>query len=110
MKITILVLIAVLIIGGSIIAYGFVINQENVEIKENPTPYEKLKIYKDELEKINQYNQNILKDLESKIANSDDVNLEQLRGEIQVLKRVIDENKAELDQVIQKLSKMQSNP
>jgi len=52
----------------------------------------------------------ILEDLQQQIADSDDVNLEQLREEIDVLKRVISDNKAELEQVIQRLSKMKSNP
>lgn len=66
--------------------------------------------YKEELEKINQYNQQLLSELEDKMANSDDVNLEQLKQEIEVLKRVISDNKAELEQVIKKLSTTESKP
>lgn len=84
-------------------------NQANTEIEEL-SPYEKLQTYKEELEKINQYNQKILGELEQKITNSDDEHLEQLNKEIDVLKRVIKDNKAELDQIIQKLSEMNSNP
>lgn len=107
MRLTIIVLITALIIGGSVIGFGFLTNQENPEI-EKISPYEKLQNYKEELEKINQYNQKILGELEQKITNSGGENLEQLNKEIEVLKRVISDNKAELDQVIQKLSKMES--
>ena len=44
------------------------------------------------------------------MANIDDVHLEQLNQEIEVLKRVINDNKAELEQVIKKLSTMESKP
>ncbi len=66
--------------------------------------------YKNELEKINQYNQKILNELENEIKNSDDVNINQINNEIEVLKRVIDENKSELEQIIIKLSQIEENP
>jgi hypothetical protein len=44
------------------------------------------------------------------MANSDDVHLEQLNQEIEVLKRIINDNKAELEQVIKKLSTTESKP
>lgn len=109
LRLSIIILIAVVAIGGSVIVYGFMINQENYII-EQMTPYEKLQNYKEKLERINQYNQKTLSDLEQKITNSDNANLEQLNDEINVLKRVINDNKAELEQIIQKLSKMESNP
>ena len=87
---------------------GFLTNQEVEEAVNNLTPYEKLDTYKQELEKINQYNQQILRDLETQIAESDDENLEQLKKEIEVLKKVIDDNKKELEQVIQRLSEMEN--
>jgi len=68
-----------------------------------------LQNYKEELEKINQYNQQLLSELEAKVANSD-VHLEQLNQEIEVLKRVINDNKAELEQVVKKLSTTESKP
>ena len=109
MRLTIIVLIVVLTIGGSVISFGFLTNQEN-SVVENTTPYEKLQTYKEELEKINQYNQKILDELEQNITESDDVNLEQLREEIKVLKRVIIENQAELEEITQRLSEMDSEP
>lgn len=109
MRLTIFVLLAVIGVGSIIIGFGFMTNQANTEIEEL-SPYEKLQTYKEELEKINQYNQKILGELEQKITNSDDEHLEQLNKEIDVLKRVIKDNKAELDQIIQKLSEMNSNP
>ena len=99
-------MIAVLAIGISIISIGFFTNQQVEEVVITLTPYEKLEKYREELEKINQYNQQLLVDLESQIINSDDVHLEQLKKEIEVLKQVIDDNKKELDQVIQRLSEM----
>ena len=86
---------------------GVFTNQEVNETVTNLTPYEKLEIYKEELEKINQYNQQLLSNLEKQIRESDDANLEQLKKEIEVLKRVIDDNKKELEQVIQKLSEIE---
>ena len=107
MRTSLIVLILVLIIGISIITVGVFTNQEVNETVTNLTPYEKLEIYKEELEKINQYNQQLLSDLEKQIRESDDANLEQLKKEIEVLKRVIDDNKKELEQVIQKLSEIE---
>ena len=108
MKTSRIVLIIVSVVGISVVSLGFLTNQEVEEAVNNLTPYEKLEIYKQELEKINQYNQQILRDLETQIAESDDENLEQLKKEIEVLKKVIDDNKKELEQVIQRLSEMEN--
>lgn len=101
------------VVGGSIFAaLGYFTNQDLGDIAEIPeikSQYEKLESYKMELEKINQNNQKILTDLEGQIANSGDVNLAQINEEIQVIKRVINENKRELEQVIEKLSEMKSD-
>lgn len=111
MRITIIVLIVVVAVGGSVIAFGFLTNQEQ-EMSQNLTPFEKLQNYKEELEKINQYNQNVLDNLEQRVADSGDskdkVDLEQLQEEIKVLKRVIIENQAELEEVTQRLSELDS--
>jgi oligoendopeptidase F len=101
-------MITVLVIGISVISVGFLFNQEDDEVVDTLTPYEKLEKYKKDLEKINQYNQQILNDLEKKITESDSVHLEQLEKEIAVLKRVITDNKKEIDQVIAKLSEMKN--
>jgi uncharacterized protein HemX len=108
LRLTITIIIAVLIIGISVISVGFLFNQEDDEVVDTLTPYEKLEKYKKDLEKINQYNQQILNDLEKKITESDSVHLEQLEKEIAVLKRVITDNKKEIDQVIAKLSEMKN--
>ncbi len=113
MRISIVVLIIVVAVGGSVIAFGFLTNQEQ-EMPQDLTPFEKLQNYKEELEKINQYNQNVLDELEQSIADSDniegEVDLEQLQEEIKVLKRVIIENEAELEEVAQRLSEMAPQP
>jgi len=100
----------VLVVGSIVISLGFVTNQEIVEISEISSQYEKLDKYKIELEKINQSNLEMLKDLESQIKNSDNVHLEQITEEIEVINQVITENSAELEQVIEKLSQMKSEP
>jgi len=110
MRLTIVVLISVLTIGSSVILLGFLINQEYIEISEISGQYENLEKYKNELEKLNQYNQQILKDLEEQLKNSDTINLDQLNEEIEVIKRVVNENKEELEQVINKLSQTESKP
>ena len=110
MRSSIIVLISVLVVGSIVISLGFFTNQEYVEIPEIPNQYENLEKYKNELEKINQYNQQVLEDLEEQFKNSDDVHLDQINEEIEVIKRVINENKEELEQVIQKLSQMESTP
>jgi len=110
LRLSIIVLITVLVMGGIIISLGFLTNQQYLDVPEISDQYEKLENYKTELEKINQYNQQVLKNLEEEIQNSDDVNINQINEEIKVLKKVIDENKAELEQVITKLSQMKSNP
>ncbi len=109
LKITIIVLIAVLTIGGLVISLGFLTNQNYDEIPEISSQYGKLEKYKNELEKINLHNQKILQDLEEQIKNSDDINLDQINQEIDVIKKVINENKAELEDIIKKLSQMESD-
>lgn len=110
MRLTIIILIAVLSIGSVVISLGFLTSQEYIDVPEISNQYEKLEKYKNELEKINQHNQQVLKDLEEQIKNSDDIHLDQVNEEIKVIKQVIKENKAELEQVITKLSQMESDP
>ena len=110
MRLTIIILIAVLSIGSIVISLGFLTTPEYLDVPEISDQYEKLEKYKNELEKINQHNQQVLEDLEDQIKNSDDVHLDQINKEIKVIKQVIEENKAELEQVITKLSQMESPP
>ena len=110
MKLSIVVLILVLAVGSIVISLGFLTNQEYVEIPEISNQYENLEKYKNELEKINQYNQQILESLEEQIKNSTDIHLVQINEEIVVIKRVVNENKEELERVIEKLSKIESEP
>jgi len=110
LRLTIIVLIVVLSIGSLIITTGFISNSKFVDIPKISNQYDNLLKYKNELEKINQYNQKILDELENEIKNSDDVNLNQINNEIEVLKRVINENKSELEQIVIKLSQMEENP
>ena len=106
MRLSVIVLIAVLVVGGIVVSLGFLSNEKYVEVPEISNQYEKLEKYKNELEKINQYNKQVLQELEEKIKNSDDVNLEKINEELVVMRKVIDENAAELEQVITKLSQM----
>ena len=110
MRLSIVVLISVLAVGSIVIFLGFLTNQEYVEIPEISNQYKNLEKYKNELEKINQYNQQILKDLEEQIKNSTDINLDPINDEIEVIKQVVSENKEELERVIKKLSQMESEP
>ena len=109
-RLTIIILIIVLSVGSIIIATGFISNSKYVDIPEISNQYENLLKYKNGLEKINQYNHEILKNLEYEIKNSDDVNISQINNEIDVINRVINENKLELEQIITKLSQIESNP
>jgi len=110
MRLSIIVMIAALVVGSIVVFFGYLTNQNSPEITDQSDPYEKLQTYKEELEKINQYNQQLLLELEDKLINSDNSSLNQLHREITVLKRVIDDNKMELEQVIKKLSTMNSPP
>jgi len=107
LRLTITFLIIALIVSCVIITDNFILNPKNVEISNQ---YEYLQKYKNELEKINQYNQEILKNLENQIKNSDDVNISRINDEIGVINQVINENKLELEQIIIKLSQIESNP
>jgi predicted PurR-regulated permease PerM len=109
-RLTITILIIVLSVGSIIITTGFISNSKYVDISEISNQYENLLKYKNELEKINQFNHEILKNLEYEIKNSDDVNISQINNEIDVINRVINENKLELEQIITKLSQIESNP
>ena len=107
MRSSVIALIVILSVGSVVISLGFLTSEEYLDVPEISSQYEKLTIYKDELEKINQQNQQILKDLENQIKNSDDVHIDQINQEIAVVQRIIEENKAELEQVITKLSQME---
>ena len=108
LRLTIIILIITLSVGSLIIATGFISNSNYVDIPNISTQYDNLLKYKNELEKINQYNQKILNELENEIKNSDDVNINQINNEIEVLKQVINENKFELEQIITKLSEIET--
>ena len=108
MRSSVIALIVILSVGSVVISLGFLTSEEYLDVPEISSQYEKLTIYKDELEKINQQNQQILKDLENQIKNSDDVHIDQINQEIAVVQRIIEENKAESEQVITKLSQMES--
>ena len=108
MRLSIVVLASVLVIGSAVILLGFFTNQGSMDLPEISNQYAKLDQYKTELEKINNSNQEILENLEEQIKNSDDVHLEQIKQEIEIIKRVISENKAELEDVIRRLSEMKS--
>ncbi len=110
MKLSIVILISVLVVGSIVILLSFLTNQEYVEISEIANQYENLEKYKNELEKINQYNQQILEDLEKQIKNSTDIHLDSINEEIVVIKQVVNENKEELERVIEKLSQIESKP
>ena len=111
LRLTIIILIIVITVGSIIITTGFISNSKYVEIPNISNQYDNLLNYKIELEKINKYNQEILNDLEYQIKNSDDVNINKINDEIDVINRVINENKLELEQIISKLSQMeQTNP
>ena len=107
MRLSIVVLIAVLAVGSTVILLGFLTNQEYVQVSEITNQIEKLEIYKNELDKINQLNLKILEDLETQFKNSDDIHLEQIHDEIDVITQVINENKEELEQIIKKLSQIE---
>ena len=110
MRLTIIILIAVLSIGSIVISLGFLTSEKYIDVPEITSQYEKLETYKNELEKINQQNQKILNELEDQIKNSDDIHLDQINEEINVIKQVIEENTAELEKVITKLSQIESKP
>ena len=110
MRSSIVVLISVLVVGSIVIFLGFFTDQEYIEIFEISSQSENLEKYKNELEKINQYNQQILKDLEEQFKNSEDIHLDQINEEIAVIKQIVNENKEELEQIIKKLSQIESEP
>jgi predicted PurR-regulated permease PerM len=110
LRLSVIVLFAVLIVGGIVISLGFITTEEVIEIAKISNQYENLEKYKSELEKITLYNQEVLKDLENQIKNSDNVHLEQINEEIEIMNQVIIENKAELENIIQKLSQIKSQP
>lgn len=110
MRLPIIVMIVVLVVGITVISFGYITNQNYTKNITQSDPYEKLQTYKEELKKINQYNQQLLSELEDKLIHSDNSSLKQLNQEISVLKRVINDNKLELEQVIKKLSTMNSQP
>jgi len=107
LRLFIVAIIAVLAVGSVTIFIGFLTNQEYIQVPEITNQIDKLEIYKNELEKINQLNLQMLEDLETQIQNSDDLHFEQINDEIDVIKQVINENMEELEQIIKKLSQIE---
>ena len=107
MRLFIVAIIVVLAVGSVTIFLGLLTNQEYIQVPEITNQIDKLEIYKNELEKINQLNLQMLEDLETQIKNSDDVHFEQINDEIDVIKQVINENMEELEQIIKKLSQIE---
>ena len=110
MRLSIVALIAVLAVGSTVVLLGFLTNQEYVKISEITNQIEKLETYNNELEKINQLNLQMLEDLETQIKNSDDIHFKQINDEIDVITQVINENKKELEQIIEKLIQLEPKP
>ena len=72
MRLSIVVIIAALVVGGIVAVSGFLTNQEIrdiPELSEISEQYMKLEKYKNELEKINQYNQQVLEELGDRKAH-----------------------------------------
>ena len=113
MRLSIVALIGVLIVGGIVVSAGFLTNQNEDAVKEvvhvAESQYEKLEKYKNELERINIYNQQVLDDLEEKAKSATNDNLDQINEEIQIIKHVINENNIELEEINMKLSEMEPN-
>lgn len=110
MRLSIIALVGVLVAGGIVISAGFLTNQNESEVEIVPvveSQYEKLEKYKNELERINVYNQQVLDDLEEKSKNINNDNLDQINEEIQIIKRVINENNIELEELAKELSEME---
>ncbi|MGH1522440.1 MAG: hypothetical protein ACRBB2_08865 [Nitrosopumilus sp.] len=110
MRLSIIALVGVLVAGGIVISAGFLTNQNESEVEVVPvveSQYEKLEKYKNELERINVYNQQVLDDLEEKSKNINNDNLDQINEEIQIIKRVINENNIELEELSMELSEME---
>ena len=106
----IIILIVVLSVGSLVVSLGFLTSEQYIDVPKIIGQHEKLNLYKNELEKINQQNQKILSDLENQIKNSSDVHLDQINEEVDVIKQVIEENTSELERVIAELSQMESDP
>jgi len=107
---SIIAILAILFIASVTISFGWINNTEYFGMPKIPNQYEKLEMYKNELEKLNLHNQQILHNLEQQIQSSDDVPLDEIYEEIEIMKQVIDENKLELEKIITKLSQIESVP
>ena len=110
MRLSIVALVGVLVVGGIIISTGFLTNQNESEVEVVPiveSQYEKLEKYKNELERINVYNQQVLDDLEEKAKNTTNDNLDQINEEIQIIKDVINANNIDLEEITKELSEME---
>lgn len=103
MRASVAALIAALVVGAGFVALGYVTNQ-GIEIVPEQTERQKLELYRDELEKINENNRRMLADLESQIRDSDAVNLERINQEIDAVRQAITENTGELEGIIGQLA------
>lgn len=104
MRLPVIILIAVLAIGGAVILLGFLNDPEIEEAQEELSAFEKLEQYRDDLIRINEYNIQVLDEV--KAADPDTDATTPSGQEIAVLEQVIAQNIAEIQEISEQLAGM----
>ena len=104
MRLPVIILIAVLVIGGAVIALGFLNDPEIEEAREELSAFEKLEQYRDDLIRINEHNIQVLD--EAKAADPGTDAASPSSQEIAVLEQVIAQNIEEIQEISEQLAGM----
>ena len=104
MRLSVIILIAALAMGGAVISLGFLVDPEVAEAPEELSAFEKLEKYRDDLVRINEYNIQVLDDAKAADPGTNTTSL--MGPEIAVLEQVIAQNIEEIQEISERLAEM----
>ena len=106
MRLPIIILVAALAVGGTVITLGFLTEPEVAEAPaEEVSAFERLEKYRDDLIKVNESNREALDEIKAADPGLDET-LSQAGQEIAVLEEVIIQNMEEIQNITERLAEM----
>ncbi len=107
MRLSIIILAAVLVVGGAVITLGFLTEPEapvSAGAPEETSAFEKLEKYRDDLIRVNESNREALDEIRAADPGLNETS--QAGQEIEVLEQVIAQNLEEIQNITERLAEM----
>ncbi len=105
MRLPIIILVAALAVGGTVITLGFLTEPEVAEAPaEEVSAFERLEKYRDDLIKVNESNREALDEIKAADPGLNETS--QIGPEIAVLEEVIAQNMEEIQNITERLAEM----